>query len=102
MAGAAHSWRVAKAGHRSFRANRIAGSTDLAASALADLENLPAESPGGDRGGRFFYRADNPPASVVRVPGDRASTAKSSSFRHHGTSDLGMGCSTSCGSLFGS
>jgi hypothetical protein len=35
-----------------------------------NVEDLPAESYRGDRCGRLLYRTDDPPAGIVRVPGD--------------------------------
>jgi len=49
VARTTNSRRVTQAGHRGVRANRIARPANGQATAVADLENIPAESPRGHR-----------------------------------------------------
>ena len=100
VACAPHSWRTEEARNRGLRTDGVAHPADRQAATLADLENLPTESCRRDRRDRFLHGADDLPAGIVRVPGDRASAEKSTSLWGHRTSNRRMDRSASYRSFF--
>src|ERR1700751_3690604 len=100
VACAPHSWRTEEARNRGLRTDGVAHPADRQAATLTDLENLPTESCRRDRRDRFLHGADDLPAGIVRVPGDRASAEKSSSLWGQRTSNRRMDRSASYRSFF--
>jgi hypothetical protein len=83
----ADSWRAAHPRCRRLRTHRVASAGRPRTSAVANLEDIPHESPRVSRVDRFLHRADAHRPGAVRPGVAVASPPAHRARQHHGSSD---------------
>ena len=83
----ADSWRAARTRCRRLRTHGVASAGTAPASAFADVEDVPHESPRVSRVDGFLHRSDAHRSGAVRPGRAVASSSAHRACQHHGSSD---------------